>query len=208
MQLETEQDTVLFAFALARQDDTDYLRSWEVAGSSHYDDYGVGYLLPQYQRDLPAIASIPLSCKNSYNKASFHYVVNAALMALTNWIENGQAPSHAPRIEFAHGKVVRDSYGNAKGGIRLPEMDVPIATHNFDNFPGSDGVLLLNAFACPFLGNTVPFVETTLHALYPTHEDYVSKFTAAADAALDAGFILRADHDEAVANANAAPIPE
>ena len=33
----------------------------------------------------------------------------------------------------------------------------------------------------------------TLAALYPTHEDYVTKFSKATDAAVKAGFILAAD---------------
>ncbi|MGC1508975.1 hypothetical protein FT643_04935 [Ketobacter sp. MCCC 1A13808] len=208
LQLETEQDVFMFLFRLARQDDTEYLRTWEIPGASHYDDYGVSNLLPQYQRDWPQLGSIELVCKNSLNKVPQHYVVNAALSGLAKWASDGQAPAHSTRIEYKNLKVSRDANGNALGGIRLPDLEAAIATHNYANYGviGS-GNWFVNAFACPFLGNTVPFDQAKLNALYPTHQDYVSKFTQAADAALEAGFLLPADHKEAIAGAQAADIP-
>ena len=56
-------------------------------------------------------------------------------------------------------------------------------------------------------GGTAPFDAAQLAALYPTHQDYVDKVTAAADAAVDAGFLLPADRDEIVADAEAAAVP-
>lgn len=208
LQFETEQDVFMFLFRLARQDDTEFLRTWELAGASHYDDYGVGNLLPQYQRDLPQLASIELTCKNALNKIPQHYVVNAALASLSKWITTGEAPPPSPRIEYVDGKVVRDSDGNAVGGIRLPEMEAATATHNYNNFGNLRGAnWFVNAFACPFLGNTVPFDKATLASHYIDHQDYVTKFTAAADAALNAGFLLQPDYAEAVAKAQAADVP-
>jgi hypothetical protein len=62
-------------------------------------------------------------------------------------------------------------------------------------------------FACGLGGTTIPFSQAELLELYPTHEDYVTKYTAAADEALESGYLLQADHDEAIAQAQAAPIP-
>lgn len=209
LQLETEQDVFMFRYRVSRQDDTELLRTWELAGASHYDDYGVSQLLPQYQRDLPQLGSVQLICRNSLNKIPSHYVVNAALSGLTKWITTGQTPPPSPRLEYANGKVVRDANGNAVGGIRLPHMDAATATNNYNNYGsiGAGGNFFVNAFACPFLGNTVPFSKAKLQALYPTHQDYVAKFTEAADAALNAGFLVQADYDEAVAQAQAAEVP-
>jgi hypothetical protein len=44
--------------------------------------------------------------------------------------------------------------------------------------------------------------------LYPTHDDYVTKYTAAADQAVAAGYELQADHDDAITQAKAASIPQ
>jgi hypothetical protein len=49
--------------------------------------------------------------------------------------------------------------------------------------------------------------EEELLELYPTHEDYVEMYRAAADEALDKGYILQADYDIAVQQAQDAPIP-
>ena len=209
IQFETEQDLFMFLFRLARQDDTDRLRTWELPGASHYDDYGVSTLLPQYQRDFPLLSNIELGCKNPLNQIPQHYVVNAALSSLSRWIVDDKAPPQAAPIEYRFWRVVRDQHGNAKGGIRLPELEVPTAKHNYANYGvvGGGGNLFVNAFACPFLGNTVPFDEEKLKTLYSTHEEYVHQYVEAADAAREAGFLLPADYDEAVARAEAAAVP-
>jgi hypothetical protein len=43
--------------------------------------------------------------------------------------------------------------------------------------------------------------------LYPTHDDYVQKLTAAADEAVTKGHFLQADRDEVIKEAMAAAIP-
>ncbi|MDY6920030.1 MAG: alpha/beta hydrolase domain-containing protein [Pseudomonadota bacterium] len=209
LQFATEQDIFMFLFRLVRQEDNEYLRTWELPGASHYDDYGVSFLLPQYQRDIPIFSNVQLGCKNSLNKIPQHYAVNAALSHMSHWITSGVAPPQAPEIPYVNWQVERDEHGNARGGIRLPHLEVPTATHNYANYASlfGPGNFLVNSFACPFLGNTVPFSEAKLKELYPTHEDYVNKFTEAADAALEAGFLLPADYAEAVAEAEAAQIP-
>lgn len=50
--------------------------------------------------------------------------------------------------------------------------------------------------------------EAELLELYPTHEDYIEQYTAAADAALEAGYLLQADYDEAIEQAETAAIPK
>ena len=59
------------------------------------------------------------------------------------------------------------------------------ATYDFRGMAGSDQLL----------------------ALYPTHDDYVNKVTAATAAAQQAGFVLAADAPLVVQEAKAAPIP-
>lgn len=209
IQLLTEQDVFMFQFRLARQADNESLRTWEIPGASHYDNYGVSKLLPQYQREFPALSELQVTCKNSTNLMPQRYLVNTALDSLHNWVENGIAPPQAEPIEYRFFRVVRDQHGNARGGVRLPDIEVPVARHNYANYgwfgPGS--YFVANAFACLFLGNTVPFSQDKLLQLYPSHENYVEQYTDAAKAALEAGFLLPLDYEEAVANAQQAPIP-
>lgn len=57
-------------------------------------------------------------------------------------------------------------------------------------------------------GETRPFEADALADLYPTHEDYVDAVTESANAAVAEGFLLQADADDLIAEAEAAPIPE
>jgi hypothetical protein len=210
MQVETEQDLIMLGFAPARQPDTDFVHTWETAGVSHFDAYGINFLLPTYQRDLPKVANFatPWGCKHPLNALPFQYVVNAAIASLTQWIQTGKAPPTSPQIKLADdGSVVRDANGNAEGGIRMPEMEAATATNSFVNLPGH-GDVLVNLFLCGVLGDSTPFSPVKLHSLYHTHKDYVTKFDAAAQAMYDAGFILQPDYDEAVATAKVADVPQ
>jgi hypothetical protein len=47
-----------------------------------------------------------------------------------------------------------------------------------------------------------------LLSLYPTHADYVNKYRAAADATQAKGYIRPADHDNAMARAQSADVPQ
>ena len=105
------------------------------------------------------------------------------------------------------GQLATDEHDNVLGGVRTPHIDAPIATYGFDNAPANslDFVALL---ACGLGGTTIPFAESKLLELYPTHEDYVQRYTAAADEALAKGYLLQADYDEVVQQAQDAPIPK
>lgn len=75
--------------------------------------------------------------------------------------------------------VKRDEFGNVLGGIRLPEIAVPVARET--------------AELCGLGGTHVPFDAATVNRLYPTHEAYVSKVVASTQSLVKAGFLLPAD---------------
>ena len=60
---------------------------------------------------------------------------------------------------------------------------------------------------CSLFGGTTPFTPEQLADRYPTHDDYVTAVTDAADAAVEAGFLLPADAEEIIADAEADPVP-
>ncbi len=188
--LQFESETDIVRAYQARQPDNDLFRSWEVAGTSHADLYSVG-----------AAAVSLLGCTVRINEGPEHYVLHAAIHDLNEWArDHDDAPPHSPRIELdANGNVVRDRFGNALGGIRTPQLDVPIATLTGINNE-------TNGF-CGLFGETIPFSAATLKSLYPTHADYVAKFDHAAHEARERGFLLRPDVEEMEAIAAAAPIP-
>jgi len=180
----------------SRQPDTERFRLWELPGASDVDTYlDIG---PGDLGNSPDTATLLLTtvvkkpdgdplftCNAPINSGPQHFAVNAALAALDAWVREGVAPTSAPRIETADGQVLRGEYGNALGGVRTPQLDVPIATLN--------GTPNTGATFCFIVGNTVPFDAATLAALYPDHATYVAQFNAATDRAVAAGFILPPD---------------
>ena len=90
--------------------------------------------------------------------------------------------------EGAEPSFVLDDLGLATGGVRTPHVDVPVAVLTGE---GNGGALISRLCGC-----THPFPPDLLARLYPTKDDYVSKFAAATDAAVAAGFVLADDADE------------
>ncbi len=173
----------------ARQPDTRRFRQWEVAGTAHADAYLV-----------PAAALPLLGCTARINEGPEHWLVNTALATLRHWVTDDDfRPPHSPRIVVdANGTVVRDRFGNALGGIRTPQLDVPVATLSGEN---------ADKGFCSLFGQTIPFSPQTLASLYPTHDTYVNKFEDATERAVERGFLLPVDAREVNAIAAAAPIP-
>jgi hypothetical protein len=196
-QFETETDVIgSLGFLAARQPDTDMLRTWEVAGTSHIDAYTLGL-------DETGAGNV-LGCNNP-NDGPQHYVIRAALRALHLWISEGSAPVKGePLMTDPSGNPVTDEHGNTRGGVRTPDVDVPIAT--LSGLPASDPSALSNP-VCFLFGSTTPFTHEKLMELYPSHEDYVTKVMNAARATREAGFILSPEEQEIVATAESAPVP-
>ena len=192
---QTETDLTFLGSYAARQPDSGRFRLWEVAGTAHADTYIVGVGSTDLG-DSPAVANLVLTAMPvpgfeagmPINSGPQHFVLKAAVAALNEWVRRGTPPPSAPRLEVSAGPplaIVRDAHGNALGGVRTPQVDVPIATLSGDG----DGASL---FALLF-GHTAPFDAAKLAALYPDHQAYVSAFNAATDRAVRAGFILPPD---------------
>jgi Alpha/beta hydrolase domain len=204
-QFETETDVLgivpglLTPFASARQPDGARLHTWEVAGTAHADQY----LLDYAAQEVPGEeAGAGLGCTN-VNSGPQHWVLDTALNEMNAWVTSGTAPATgAPLLLADAGSgLATDAEGNALGGVRTAAVDVPIATYSGQSQPSA-------SILCSLFGSTMPLPATQLLALYPTHDDYVSKVTAATDAAQQAGFILPADAPLVVQEAQAAPVPQ
>jgi len=70
-------------------------------------------------------------------------------------------------------------HGNVLGGIRLAEIEAPVARES--------------AELCGLGGTHVPLAPDVINRLYPTHDAYVKKVATASEAAVRAGFLLPAD---------------
>ncbi len=206
---QTETDLLFLQYVAARQDDGDRFRLWEVAGTAHYDAYGL-VVAATDRGDSPSAADlvvttqpIPglITCGRPVNSGQQHFVLNAAFHALNRWVKSGRPPRPAPRLEITPGPpadIARDADGNALGGIRTPSVDAPIAALRGD---GQQGSVL-----CLLFGSTVPFDADRLGTLYPSHRAYVSAVRMAAQRGVRRGFLLRPDAKLIRASAEASAI--
>jgi len=126
---------------------------------------------------------------------------DAAIVHVKRWIEGGAPPPSQPLIAVSGNPpaIERDKHGIARGGVRLPDVDVPISSNS-----GYNGAAGLEALT----GSTQPFPHQKIKALYPTHEDYVAKVTAAAKSAREAGVILPKAESDYIQRAKGSAVPE
>jgi hypothetical protein len=205
MNVITETDVVgaiLPGYYMARQQDNDMLRTWEIAGTAHADAYTVkvGFIddgsVPVEQLAAgyaPSTELMGQQLKRPFNFGpQHHYVLQGAISRLHAWVTAGEAPPHAPRLETDDDQppgFVVDKHGIAKGGVRTPWVDVPIAC---TSGIGDDATPVALLF-----GSGEPFDENTRKRLYPGGRgEYIRRFTEELDATIRAGYLLRADRAE------------
>jgi hypothetical protein len=150
------------------QPDSRWLRVWEIAGAVHGSACDTGYRPDVSGRD--GIRD-PIGTGDA-KMVRFMPVMEAAGLALIRWAEGGLPLPRQPRL--VRGKDIRtietDANGNALGGVRLPEMQVPIATFETKSSPAR--------------GVRTPFPPEKLKALYPNKDFYVNAVKAAVDECL------------------------
>jgi hypothetical protein len=169
--------------AASAEPDAASLVRWEVAGTSHVGFKEYATFGPLVSRDLGAD---PPQCDlPPLSRVPFHYVLGAGYARLVRWLDTGVAPPAAPRLEWADPTTkARDGFGNALGGIRLPQHEVATALNHGNN--SGDPF-------CFLFGHHIPFDQATLDALYPTHLGYVLKVAAAARDTRRSGYLLLPD---------------
>ncbi len=112
--------------------------------------------------------------------------------------DDGRAPPAGLLIDVdAAGVIQRDEFGNALGGVRLPEMDVPTGSHNPPTNQADPSLPpFLQQFgnlACFLGGSTEPFDPALLDELYPKRGSYVRQVARAANRLKKDGFLLEED---------------
>jgi hypothetical protein len=166
-----------------RMADSDHFRSWEVAGMAHFANVAHEYRAPLDARDFGG-DPWPANCdKPPFSHVRGDYVINTEYDDLVRWIDFGIAPPTAPKIQFSNDSppvIVRDEYGIAKGGIRLPDVAVPVALNTGTNS---------GAAFCVLYGTYQPFDDATLKKLYPTHYTYVEEVARSAWSNVRDGYI-------------------
>ncbi|MCY4130087.1 MAG: alpha/beta hydrolase domain-containing protein [Gammaproteobacteria bacterium] len=156
-----------------REEDSDRFRYWEVAGTSHVS------------------VARPEEPGSGGNWLSYSPVYNAAIRHLHVWIKDGIAPPMMPRIEVNPDsqipEVVRDAQGNALGGIRLPDLEVPSAAHS------GFGIRQAGTRFGFLYGRADDFDDEQLSSLYPDSATYVTAWNEAMNRSIEQGMVLVED---------------
>jgi len=189
------------------------LVKWVVAGATHTDNHTVSRG-ERAGADIGLDVSSVMQCNLPLNAYPSWRVYNAVCDWMHRWVRFGERPPSGTPLQgsgglFGSGYEL-DENGNVLGGVRLPELDVPIATYSTTNSAaaGSDPAMAMIAMmACGLGGSTDFFTEEKLLQLYPTHEDYVQKYTVASEKAVADGFLLEKDSKTAIEEAKNASIP-
>jgi Alpha/beta hydrolase domain len=153
--------------------DSEWLRVWEVAGTPH--------------GNARSLVDEPDRRGRIANPLRYAPVHDAALRALHRWLADGVPAPHQPRIETDAGpplRIATDDDGNARGGIRLPELEMPIATYR-----GA----AMGTGRLPLFGAASPFTDDELRRRYPSRECYQQGWDAAVDALVTTGALRPED---------------
>ena len=173
------------------------VRMYDIAGASHV-------VLP----------SAP-DCTLPLARLDWAPVSRATLVTLDRWVGRNKEPPASklmpleptadadvlPAPKYLPAAVVqrpkRDSDGNVMGGVRLPDMEVPLGVHAAQQEPKS--------FSCALAGAFLPFTQAQIAAHYKDRDDYVNKIRVAAQTLQKEGFLLRDDAAVIIAAAAAHP---
>ncbi len=192
MRMNTQSDFDSFGGLNNRSPDADtpgaQHRLYEVAGASHVR---APLALPGSARP-PAFAAVPQTAagqphfspetcyagfpKGSHpNDAPFPLAAAAMFQNMYAWRDRGTPPPPGALITTdAGGVALTDAAGNARGGLRLPQLSVPAATYG------------VGAGACALFGFTLPFSDAKMRSLYGRREVYADRVTQAARTLVEA----------------------
>jgi len=184
-----------------------WFRLWEVAGTSHYDYYGLAIGPNDTGNGEGAVKNMTamrnptrtpaggFSCTLPINTGGTHWALDAAVHWLNRWVVNGAKPPRAPFLATTHVSPVTfklDANGNVMGGVRTPQVDAPIAALGSQGNSGG---------FCFLFGTTVPYSGAHLASLYKNHGQFVSAWARAVQSDRAHGFLLPADSVELVHSA-------
>jgi hypothetical protein len=141
--------------------DSEWIRYWEVAGTPH----GVTRRL-----------ELPHGRGWEPNTLRFKPVAESAIRHVRQWVVEGRPAPSFPRIAVDSGRpprIRRDTHGNAVGGIRLPELEAPVAEYRG---------MAVGTGLPPLFGAARPFADEELRELYPSRRLLAARWQSAVDA--------------------------
>ena len=191
----TESD---FNRALPAADDSDAAadvsRRYEIAGAAHSGPFAAGLPAPA---DLALVGfAVPPEnlCREPRSDFPLGYAFNAIWQQFDELLLLKQPMVTVPRIDTdaAHAPLL-DANGNARGGWRLPQIEVPLARYAGHSTP-QDGSARATS-VCALTGAMQRFEPAKLKTLYRDRNEYLRRFNAAVDQALQGRLLVKEDAD-------------
>jgi Alpha/beta hydrolase domain len=170
------------------------IRVYEFAGMAHIDS-----------RD--AAAYYPDPCKKPISRFPLAVYMSVALNHLFAWVDKGTLPPHADRYYVDYNTdndgsmLALDEFGNVKGGIRNPYVDVPAKSYHVPNsgaeppiknphpFIAARGEAAQNQL-CGLANYEEPLTASQLKKLYKDKKDYQVKVQQRYDELVKQGWAL------------------
>lgn len=181
---------------LVRQEDSDeqgnLYRVYDIPGSTHDNKYNmIDYYKNDEDLDKVGIF-LGYQGREPYpNDYPYELVFNAVMRHLYRWAEKAITPPRVTRILFDSVlRNVRDCYGNAIGGWRLPFVDVPVATY----FPDCTPIKPISSFSYLF-GCKIPFTARRLKELYGSLSNYQVLVEERSNELVEEGLLLPEDKE-------------
>ena len=168
------------AIGVEDDSDTPMVRGYEVPATFH-----------NWYATARAAARHNAGDTSVHNDRPWDVLVHAVLDAIDRWLRDGTPLPRAARIErdeMAPDGIARDEFGNARGGLRTPWVDVPVARY------------LPRCSCSPIFGSMERFDATTFARLYGDAATYAARFERAVDEMQAARWLLPEDVARVVAS--------
>lgn len=194
----------------------DPYRLYQVAGTSHIAT-GVRTLVNNKRQFVSrGWPDLPVEIVETRSDSRMDFVARAVFEAMDAWISKATPPptsdrfsylpeeSPAPRGAMAQSRpLVRDTDGNAIGGVRTPWVDVPSASYFPHSTPAHgrcqptphapyrDPALLAD-----LIGHKVPFTTEELIRRYGSSSSYLERYNSRARELVAEGWLLSEEAEE------------
>ena len=164
-------------------------RYYEIPGSPHTDIVcPVLTAVSEIEQMDGKLPNLDPKLLEHINDMHVEYYICGLLEKLHIWASQKIAPEVYEPMERTEEYLVRDAFGNAKGGLRTSYVEVPIATYVASNPDDPEGIC----------GTMEYFTESTVKQLYGSEEGYLSKFKEYTLKQQEEGWISKTDAEKMI----------
>lgn len=193
--------------AVRNTDEVDELtRTYEIPGAARSGPYAAG-LADAKGLSIAGLQPEPAGlCVEPASNFPLGFAMNAIWQQYDEWLVGGTPMPVVPGIEStADGRVAANVFGNAMGGWRLPQLDVPLVRYAGSSTP-RDGSAQAR-YQCGITGSAKALSAAELKSVYGNRAGYLKQLAEAVDAAVAERRLLQEDADAVKAAAASRQTP-